>query len=108
MDKKAFYKTIRSLLDSNSKAVLRELPDTFTLSQFLGKVRLIFPPEYGKAILQFGGEKKLISWVYQYYLLRRPKIIKRQRPIHYDGFCVNLTPDSILEGVWLKVKSNLC
>ena len=104
MEKKVFYKTVRSLLDSNFKAVLRELPDTFTLNQFLEKVRLIFPSEYGKAILQFGGENKLISWVYQYYLLRRPKIVKRQEPICYDGVCFDFTPESILERVWLKVE----
>lgn len=104
MNKKLFYKTVRSLLDSNSKAVLRELPDTFTLNEFLEKVRLIFPSEYGIAILQFCGEKKLISWVYQYYLLRRPKIVKPQEPIRYNGFCMDFTPDSILERVWLKVK----
>ena len=102
MDKKLFYKTVRSLLDSNSKAVLRELPDTFTLNEFLEKVRLIFPSEYGIAILQFGGEKKLISWVYQYYLLRRPKIVKPQKPIRHDGVYFDFTPKNILKRVWFK------
>lgn len=101
---KYYYQTTRSLLDTYSVAILRELPNKFTTGQFLEKVRLIFSPMYGKAILQFGGEKKLISWVYQYYLLRRPKIVMQQGPIHYDGFCLDFTSDSILERVWLKVK----
>ena len=101
---KDYYKTTRSLLDTYSVAILRELPNKFTTYQFLEKVRLIFPSEYGKAILQFGGEKKLISWAYQYYLLRRPKIVMQQEPIRYDGFCVDFTSDSILERAWVKVK----
>lgn len=101
---KYYYQTTRSLLDTYSVAILRELPNKFTTGQLLEKVRLIFSPKYGEAILQFGGEKKLIAWVYQYYLLRRPKIVRQQRPIHFDGFCVDLTPDSILERAWLKVK----
>lgn len=101
---KDYYKTARSLLDTNSVSILRELPDKFTTHDYLEKVRLIFPLEYGNAILQYGGEKKLISWVYQYYLLRRPKKVKPQEPIRYDGVCLDFTPDSILERVWFKVK----
>lgn len=101
---KDYYKTTRSLLDTNSVSILRELSDKFTTHDYLEKVRLIFPLEYGNAILQYGGEKKLITWLYQYYLLRRPKIVKSLEPIHYDGFCIDLTPNSILERVWLKVK----
>lgn len=99
-----YYKSTRSLLDTNTVAILRELPSKFTTRQFLEKVHLIFSLEYGKAILQYGGEKNLISWVYQYYLLRRPKIVKLQEPICYAGFCFDFTPDSILERVWMKVK----
>lgn len=102
---KYYYQTTRSLLDTYSVAILRELPNKFTTRHFLEKVRLIFAPKYGEAILQFGGEKELIAWVYQYYLLRRPIIVKKQRPIiHFYGFCVDHTPDSILERAWLKVK----
>lgn len=101
---KEYYKTTRSLLDTYSVAILRELPNKFTTCQFLEKVRLIFAPKYGEAILQFGGEKKLIAWVYQYYLLRRPKIVRQQEPICYKGFCFDFTPASILERVWIKVK----
>lgn len=104
MSNNLYYKSTRSLLDTNTVAILRELPNKFTTRQFLEKVHLIFSLEYGKAILQFGGEKKLISWVYQYYLLRRPKIVKQHEPIRYNGFCMDFTPDSILERVWLKVK----
>jgi hypothetical protein len=56
-----------------------------------------------KDILQ-QGEKKLIAWVYQYYLLRRSKIVRQQEPICYKGFCFDFTPASILERVWIKVK----
>lgn len=54
---KYYYQTTRSLLDTYSVAILRELPNKFTTRQFLEKVHLIFSLEYGKAILQFGGEK---------------------------------------------------
>ena len=101
---KYYSQTTRSLLDTYSVAILRELPNKFTTGQLLEKVRLIFSPKYGEAILQFGGEKKLIAWVYQYYLLRRPKIVRQQEPICYKGFCVDFTPASILERVWIKVK----
>lgn len=101
---KEYYKITRSLLDTYSVAILRELPNKFTTRQFLEKVRLIFAPKYGEAILQFGGEKKLIAWVYQYYLLRRPKNVKQQEHIRYDGFCLVFNPKPILEKVWLKVK----
>lgn len=83
---KDYYKTTSSLLDTYSVAILRELPNKFTTCQFLEKVRLIFAPKYGEAILQFGGEKKLIAWVYQYYLYKIRSITTQSHGLKSSDF----------------------
>lgn len=104
MKTKTKYNSFRSLLDGNSESIYRELPDKFSLRSYLEKVRLIFPSEYGKAILLFHGEHNLISWISSYYLPRRPRNAKRNIAIMSNGFRLDFTPLHSLDNVWVKVK----
>ena len=92
----------RPFLDSHRRKLLRELPNKFTAIQFAEIIQSLFPREYHEAIILFGSEHELKSWIPHYYFPNR-SFVKRFEVIRPKGPYFDLSAKDPLKKIWCKV-----